>query len=222
MQETPREWLGPEGEAAIKEWERFKDDDLYGYFAVMRNPYASTQYKHLVKAGEIGRYAEAREHPTLGDNIPNAHVVKVPWGCGLNLGPCSTGLAGYRCSEKEPLRGHWTVIRFLQEEGLSDAEMQRAIEHEEWIRHLEDIRAIELERGPAKPILYNDTPALRAEHRRLSTKRIRWEIDGHGGVSNRFQQPPLYQLWYVISSLWKFTELCVDDDNCNAAICLYN
>lgn len=163
-------------------WSIFTDGQLGNYFRDLGLP---SQHARLE------RYARHSEHPTLGDDNKNVRLIKVPWGCGLDLGRCSIALAGRRCPEKELVRETNLVDRLLID-GFSAEEIELSLEEERRIRHLEDVRAVQLGYDPGTPICYDPTRAA---------KSIQWWWSVtivNGNVINR---QPRSQLWGGASAI---------------------
>lgn len=169
-----RQWwtLAPEG--SIRGWSAYKDGPLDNFF---RN------------RGELHRHARLRTlarssgHPTRGDGRDNVQLIEVPWGCGRDSVRCSSGLAGRRCPEKESQRAKDITAR-LRINGLSMEEVSIALAEENRIRHLEDVRCLELGFDPATPIFRD----LRMEQRSISWW---WQIPNGVAIDRK----PRSQLW---------------------------
>ena len=131
--------------------------------------------------GGIRQHARRSEHPTYGDGETNVRLIEVPWGCGQGGGLCSSGLAGRRCPEKEALRER-NLVKAFRADGLSRGEIDLAIREERRLRHLQDVRALEVGFDPATPVV---------DDARLAARIIRW-VPIDQGV---FEKRPRSQLF---------------------------
>ena len=88
-----RQWVTLAPEGSIQGWSAYKDGPLDNFF---RNRGGEPHRRARVQT-----LARSSGHPTRGDGRDNVQLIEIPWGCGLDTGPCSSGLAGRRCPEKE-------------------------------------------------------------------------------------------------------------------------
>ena len=197
--------------APSRDWDRpIQEDKITGWIA-----YTDDAIDHVLRTNDATfpdarQFANSMTQPTLGDGSPNVMLIRVPWGCGLDVGPCANGLAGKRCMDKELPRARlcprneWARERRMIErfkthglsdsdhfitQGLSDGEIVAALEEERRIRHTEDVRALEMGFDPARPLDDTDEDDLEDNYR-MASRTILWEW-----LDSRSTKRPMSQIW---------------------------
>ena len=74
-------------------------------------------------------------------------------------------------------------------QGLSDGEIAAALEEERRIRHIEDVRALEMGFDPARPLDDSDEDDLEDNYR-MASRKVLWEW-----LDPRFTKRPMSQIW---------------------------
>lgn len=197
--------------APSRDWDRpIQEDKVRGWTAHTDDAIDHVLRTNDAKIPDVRQFASAMAQPTFGDRLPNVMLIRVPWGCGLDVGPCANGLAGKRCMDKELPRARlcprdeWARERRMIErfrthglsdsdhfitQGLSDGEIVAALLEERRIRHIEDVRALEMGFDPARPLDDSDEDDLEDNYR-MASRKILWEW-----LDTRTTKRPMSQLW---------------------------
>ena len=207
----PAIWPTPPHAAPSRDLDRpIQEDRITGW-----TTHTEDAIDHVLRTNDanfphVRQFANSMAHPTIGDGLPNVVLIRVPWGCGLDMGPCANGLAGKRCMNKELPRARlcprdeWErerrmIYRFRTHgisdsdhfitQVLSDGEIAAALEEERRIRHIEDVRALEMGFDPARPLDDSDEDDLEDNYR-MASRKILWE-----SLDTKTTKRPMSQIW---------------------------